>query len=75
LESIHYLDPGKTLLISTDDQNHIVEAKGKIAYCREASEGKFLIGVSFTGSPEEIIRFVEGLIRAYYYQRRQGKML
>lgn len=75
LESIHQAEPGKTLLISTDDRNHIIEAKGKIVHCRRTSGGRFLIGVSFSGSQKEIILFVEGMIRAYYYQRRSGKML
>jgi len=72
---VHSAEPGKTLLISTDDQNNIIEAKGIIAYCRKTPNSKFLLGVSFTGLRKEIISFVEGMIRAYYYQRRCGKML
>ncbi|MCU0615007.1 MAG: PilZ domain-containing protein [Desulfobacterales bacterium] len=75
LESVHCAEIGKTLLISTDDQNNIIEAKGKIAYCRKTSNGRLLLGVSFTGLRKEIICFVEGMIRAYYYQRRCGIML
>ena len=62
LESIQGAAPGKALLISVDDQNEIIEVKGRIVYCRRASVDKFSIGVAFSGSQVDIMRFVKGTI-------------
>jgi hypothetical protein len=66
LESIQDAAPGKALLISVDDQNEIIEVKGRIVYCRRSSVDKFSIGVAFSGSQVDIMRFVKGLIRAHH---------
>jgi len=69
LETTQQIEPGNGILITADEQDRIVEINGKAAYCRETSSGKFYVGISFQGTPDENIQFVQHKVRANYYRR------
>jgi Tfp pilus assembly protein PilZ len=69
LETTQQIEPGNGILITADEQDRIVEIKGKAAYCREAGSGRFYIGISFQGTHDENIQFVKHIVRANYYRR------
>lgn len=69
LETTQQIEPGNGILITTDEQDRIVEIKGKAAYCRETGSGKFYIGISLQGTHAENIQFVQHMVRANYYRR------
>ena len=68
-ETTHQIEPGAVILITTDDQDRLIEINGKAAYCREIGDGKFYVGISLQGSHNENILFVKSMIRAYHYRR------
>jgi Tfp pilus assembly protein PilZ len=69
LETTQQIEPGNGLLITADEQDQIVEIKGKAAYCRETGPVKFYVGISFQGTQDENIQFVQHMVRANYYRR------
>jgi len=77
LETTHQIEPGDVILITTDDKDRLIEINGKATYCRETGSGKFYVGISFQGTPDENIQFVQHMVRANYYRRSsvQSKQL
>jgi Tfp pilus assembly protein PilZ len=69
LETTHQIEPGDVILITTDDQDRLIEINGKAAYCREIGDGKFYVGISLQGSHNENIQFIRSMIRAYHYRK------
>ena len=69
LETTHQIEPGDVILITTDDQDRLIEINGKAAYCREIGDGKFYVGISLQGAHNENIQFVRSMIRAYHYRK------
>jgi len=69
LETTQQIEPGNGLLITADEQDQIVEIKGKAAYGRETGPGKFYVGISCQGTHDENIQFVQHMVRANYYRR------
>jgi hypothetical protein len=69
LETTHQIEPGAVILITTDDQDRLIEINGKAAYCREIGGSKFYVGIRLQGSNTENIQFVKSMIRAYHYRR------
>jgi hypothetical protein len=69
LETTQRIEPGNGLLITADEQDQIVEIKGKAAYCRETGPRRFYVGISFQGTQDENIQFVQHMVRANYYRR------
>jgi len=73
LETTHQIEPGNGILIMADEQDRIVEINGKAAYCRETGSGKFYVGISLQGTPDENIQFVQHMVRANYYRKSSVK--
>jgi Tfp pilus assembly protein PilZ len=73
LETTHQIEPGDVILITTDDQDRLIEINGKAAYCREIGDGKFYVGISLQGSRNENIQFVRSIIRAYHYRKSSDR--
>ena len=69
LETTQQIEPGNGILITADEQDRIVEINGKAAYCRGTGSGKFYVGISFQGTPDENIQFVQHMVRANYYRK------
>jgi c-di-GMP-binding flagellar brake protein YcgR len=69
LETTQQIEPGNGIVITADEQDQIVEIKGKAVYCREVGSGKFCVGISFQGTFDENIQFVRHMVRANYYRR------
>jgi c-di-GMP-binding flagellar brake protein YcgR len=69
LETTQQIEPGNGILITADEQDRIVEIKGKAVYCRETKSGKYCVGISFQGTPGENNQFVQHMVRANYYRR------
>jgi len=69
LETTQQIEPGNGLLITADEQDQIVEIKGKAAYGRETGPVKFYVGISCQGTHDENIQFVQHMVRANYYRR------
>jgi Tfp pilus assembly protein PilZ len=62
LETTHQIESGDVVLITTDDQDRLIEINGKAAYCREIGDGKFYVGISLQGSHNENIQFIRSMI-------------
>jgi len=73
LETTHQIEPGDVILITTDDQDRLIEINGKATYCREIGGGKFYVGISLQGSHNENIQFVRSMIRAYHYRKSSDR--
>ena len=70
LETTQQTEPGNGILITADEQDQLVEIKGKAVYCRETGSGTFCVGICFKGTPAENIQFAQHMVRANYYRRR-----
>lgn len=69
LQTIQQIEPGNGIVITADEQDQIVEIKGKAVYCRETGSGKFCVGIGFQGTSDENIQFAQHMVRANYYRR------
>jgi hypothetical protein len=57
-------------IISFVDLNKkMVEIKGRVAYSKQASSGKFISGISLQGSSAEKLQFIKKLVRSYHYTK------
>jgi Tfp pilus assembly protein PilZ len=53
------------LMLSIDIKDESVSIKGKVVYCNTANFGRFRSGIQFLETNENIISFVEGLLKTY----------
>jgi len=58
-------------LMSSDEQNNLMELKGKVAYSKRNGNAKFRTGIAFLGSQGENARFAAKLIKSYH-NRKNG---
>jgi c-di-GMP-binding flagellar brake protein YcgR len=56
-------------LMSADPDDRLVNIVGKVAYTRRSRTGRYKIGIRFTGSHEENVRFATSLIKTFHYRR------
>ena len=70
LETPDPIESGLLSLTATDVENNLIEIDGNVVYCKESSSGRYLSGVSFTGTDEPVAAFVTELIKQYNFQKR-----
>ena len=58
-------------LISIDFSKHIIEIKGRVAYCKKNGSEKYRIGIRFEATYAQRMDFVKRLTRAYYYDKNE----
>ena len=58
-------------LMSADPEDRLIEIEGEVAYCRPGPNGNYRVGIAFSGSAEENVRFAAGLIKTFHYRRRK----
>jgi hypothetical protein len=57
-------------LIFTSSDNSLIEIKAKVVNSRQIGEKKFQTGLSLQGKPDENLRFVTNLVRAYHTRKK-----
>lgn len=70
LETPEPIESGLLSLMATDVENNLIEIEGNLAYCKESSSGRYLSGISFFGTDEEVETFVTKLINEYDFRKR-----
>ncbi len=66
------IESGHISLMSADPDDRLIEIAGNVAYSRRSPNGNYRVGVKFSGSPEENVRFAAGLIKTFHYRRRKN---
>ncbi len=74
IESASMINAVRITLISADTQDTLVEAKGRVRYSKETENGMFETGISFEGTPEEIVEFAKRLVKVFH-RRKNGPAL
>jgi c-di-GMP-binding flagellar brake protein YcgR len=69
LESGYPIESEYISLMSADPDDRLVNIVGKVAYTRRSRTGSYKIGIRFTGSHEENVRFATSLIKTFHYRR------
>ena len=70
LETPENIESGMLVLVATDNENNLIEVKGKIIYRKKASTGMYQSGIKFIGVEERVTKFIAALIREYNYRRK-----
>ena len=58
-------------LLSADPDDRLVNIVGKVAYTRRGRSGSYKIGIRFTGSHEENVKFATSMIKTFHYRRKK----
>jgi hypothetical protein len=58
--------------MAVDHKNNLIEIKGKVICSRLDKTHKYKTGVSFQGPRTANIGFAKKIIKAFYYQKKQG---
>jgi len=57
-------------LMATDVENILIEIEGNLVFCKKSSFGRYLSGISFIGTDEQVVTFVTKLIKEYNFRKR-----
>ena len=68
------VESNNILIVSTDENNNIIELKGKVVYTQKAGEGPYHTGIEFLGHPYENLQFAKSLLKAYKIFRDQSNL-
>lgn len=60
------------MLITIDLENNLMETKAEVVHTRQDDSGKYLTGIQFTGSAEDIKKMIKNFIIDYH--RRKDDM-
>jgi c-di-GMP-binding flagellar brake protein YcgR len=71
LESGYPIESEYISLMSADPDDRLVNIVGKVAHTRRSQTGSYKIGIRFTGSHEENVRFATSLIKTFHYRRQK----
>lgn len=61
------------LLISIDLKKNVLETRGRVIHSQEVADGKYLTGVEFLGSKEEITHIVKNFIIDFHSRKNQTR--
>ena len=70
LETIDPIGSGILSLMATDVENNLIEIEGNLIFCKKSSFGRYLSGISFIGTDEQVVTFVTKLIKEYIFRKR-----
>ena len=59
------------LLVSIDLKKNVLETKGRVVHSQEVDRSKYLTGIEFLGSKEEITRIVKNFIIDFHSRKSQ----
>ena len=59
------------MLITIDLEKNIMETKAEVVHTREQESGKYLTGIHFIGSAEDIKKMIKNFILEYHRQKSQ----
>jgi len=59
------------LLIAVDPKKNVLETKGRVVHSQEVDRSKYLTGVEFLGSKEEVTRIVKNFILDFHSRKTQ----
>ena len=65
VETTQMINSDYISLLSNDNENNLIEIKGKVVYCKKTQFKKYLTGICFQGTNEEKIEFVKGIVKAF----------
>jgi hypothetical protein len=71
IETTDPIGSGLISLTATDAQNQLIEIDGNVVYCKESSSGKYLSGISFISTDEQMATFVSKLLKEYSFQKKE----
>ena len=71
LETGRPIESEYILMLSIDLEKKLVETKGRVAHCRPEGSSKFLTGIKFEGTPDEVTKVIRNLV-VDYHRRRLG---
>jgi len=69
LETPYPIESEQISLMAADLEENLFEINGRLAYSKKLSVGMYLYGIAFTGSDEEVVKFIVKLVREYNYRK------
>ena len=72
LEALEPIESGLLSLTATDVENNLIEIDGNLVHYKESSSGRYLSGISFIGTDEQVATFVTELIKQHNFQKKKS---
>ena len=73
LETFYMIHSKNIVLMFSDLEQKILEARGETAYCKKIRNGKYRIGIKFQGTTETNLEFVKALVKSYHYNKETAQ--
>jgi hypothetical protein len=71
IETSRPIESEYILLMSIDLNQNVLETKGRVVHSRSDGPSKYLTGIQFLASPEEVTRIVKNFIIDYHSRKNQ----
>ena len=72
IETACITESKQLIVMAVDHKNKLIEIKGKVICSKLVKTQKYKTGVSFQGPRTENLGFAKKIIKAFYYQKKQG---
>ena len=75
LETSRPIESEYILLLTVDLNDNVIQAKGEVIHTRPIEAGKYLTGIRFKGTREEVLQIVKSLIIDYHRQKNKTQSI
>lgn len=75
LETSRPIESEYILLLTVDLNNNVIQAKGEVVHTRPIEAGKYLTGIRFQGTREEVLQIVKNFIIDYHRQKNKAQSI
>jgi hypothetical protein len=74
IETFHMIQSNYILLMFLDLDNDLIEARGRVIYCKKVEPRKYRTGINLQGSNRDNIKFVRELVKSFHYKKETSQM-
>ena len=71
IETSRPIETAQILLVSVDSNKQMLEIKGEVVHTRAVGPSKYLSGIKFIGSREEVMKIVKNFIIEHHSRSKQ----
>ncbi len=75
LETSRPIESDYIVILTIDLDNNVIQTKGEVVHTRSVEAGKYLTGIRFQGTREEVLRIVKSFIIDYHKQKNQAQSI
>jgi c-di-GMP-binding flagellar brake protein YcgR len=75
LETSRPIESDYIVILTIDLDDNVIQTKGEVVHTRSVEAGKYLTGIRFQGTREEVLRIVKSFIIDYHRQKNQAQSI